>query len=86
VASFVHVLNPDGQPCSQYDGWGTAIRGLEIGDVIVQQVRIPVPADTEPGSYRLQVGLYSPDTMVRWPMQAPGGASDRVWLPEVKVR
>ena len=86
VASFVHMLNPDGQPCSQYDGWGTAVRGLEIGDVIVQHVRIPVPAGTAPGLHRLQLGIYSPDTLVRWPMQASDGTSDRVWLPEVKVR
>ena len=86
IASFVHVLDEDGQPYTQYDGWGTAVRGLEIGDVIVHYVRIPIPAGTQPGTYRLQLGLYSPDTMVRWQMQTSDGATnDRIWLPEVEV-
>ena len=87
IASFVHLLNEDGQPLSQSDGWGAAIRGLEAGDVIVHHVRIPVPSETAPGAYRLQVGIYSRDTMVRWPVQLSDGTTvDRVWLPEVEVR
>ncbi len=87
IASFVHLLGKDGMPVSQYDGWGSAIRGLEVGDVIVHHVRIPIPSSTTPGRYRLQVGVYSPNTMLRWPTQAPDGTQvDRIWLSEVEVR
>jgi hypothetical protein len=87
LASFVHLLDADGQPLSQSDGWGSAIRGLEVGDVIVHHVRIPIPSETLPGAYRLQVGVYSRDTMRRWLVSLPDGtAIDRVWLPEVTVR
>jgi hypothetical protein len=85
IASFVHLLGADGVPRAQYDGWGSAVRGLEVGDVVVHHVQIPIPADTAPGLYRLQVGLYSPNTMARWPVQTPDGTIDRVWLPEVEV-
>lgn len=86
IASFVHLLDKDGQPCAQYDGWGTAMRGLEIGDVIVHHARITVPAGTEPGAYRLRLGIYSPDTMIRWPVQTSDGAvNDQIWLSEVEV-
>jgi len=88
IASFVHLLDEDERPCAQYDGWGTAIRGLEIGDVIVHHVHIPIPIDAEPGIYRLQLGVYSPDTMIRWPCRHPaldGVIIDRIWLPEVEV-
>jgi hypothetical protein len=83
----VHLLDEEGKPLAQYDGWGSAIRGLEVGDVVVHHVRVLVPPDTKLGAYRLQVGIYSRDTKVRWPVQLPDGAtSDRVWLPEVEVR
>jgi hypothetical protein len=86
IASFVHLLGADGASRAQYDGWGSAVRGLEIGDVVVHHVQIPIPAGTAPGLYRLQVGLYSPNTMARWPVQTPDGVTiDRVWLPEVEV-
>jgi hypothetical protein len=87
IASFVHLIDEEGQPIAQRDGWGSAIRGLEIGDVVLQHVRIFIPPETGPGVYRLQLGIYSRDTMARWQAQWPGGAgSDRVWLPEVEVR
>jgi len=86
IASFVHLLGEDESVCAQYDGWGTAVRGLEAGDVIVHHVRIPVPIEAKPGMYRLQVGVYSPDTMTRWQVQTPDGVViDRVWLPEIEV-
>lgn len=86
IASFVHLLGEDGQPRAQYDGWGAAVRGLETGDVIVHHARISTPAGAEPGTYRLQVGLYSPDTMKRWPVQtADGTVGDHLWLPEIKI-
>ena len=86
IASFVHLIDETGHPIAQYDGWGSAIRGLEVGDVIVQHVRLSVPPGTEAGAYRLQLGIYSRDTMARWPVHLSDGASiDRVLLPEVNV-
>ena len=86
VAMFVHLLAADGSVLTQYDGWGTAIRGLEVGDIVVLHVRLAVAQDTPPGAHRLQIGLYSPDTMARWTVLTPAGESvDRLWLPEVEV-
>jgi hypothetical protein len=86
IASFIHLLDEDGRACAQYDGWGTAVRGLEVGDVIVHHVRIPTLVNMEPGVYRLQLGVYSPDTMMRWQVQTPDGVIiDRIWLLEVEV-
>ena len=87
MKGFVHLLAPDGVPLAQRDGWGSAITGLEVGDVIVQHVPLSLPGDVEPGPYRLQVGLYSPDIQVRWTAQAAEGVvGDRIWLPEVDVQ
>jgi hypothetical protein len=87
VAFFVHVTE-DRQIVGQYDGWGTALRGLEIGDVIVQHVRVPVAPDVLPGTYNLELGVYSPDTMQRWPVRSsalPNLTADRVLLTPVEV-
>ena len=87
LAFFAHVLDEGQRIVGQYDGWGTAIRGLEIGDVIVQHVRVPIKSDTSPGAYRLQLGLYSPDTMARWPLRLASGASaDHLVLAAINVR
>jgi hypothetical protein len=86
VSAFVHLLAADGSALSQYDGWETAIRGLEVGDVIVHRVRLTVPHSVDPGLYRLQIGLYSPNTMARWEATTPAGDTfDRLWLPVVEV-
>ena len=84
---FVHLLAEDGGILSQYDGWGTAIRGLEIGDIVVQHVRLPLAPETPPGDYRVQIGLYSPDTSARWTYRTPSGDTvDRLMLAMAKVR
>ncbi|MBU0704215.1 MAG: glycosyltransferase family 39 protein [Chloroflexi bacterium] len=86
IASFVHMIGKDGQLGAQYDGWGAAVRGLEIGDVIVHHVRIPIPAGAESGTYRFRLGIYSPDTMVRWAVQTPDGeVNNQIWLSEMEV-
>ena len=86
IAFFAHVTDDGQRIVGQYDGWGTALRGLEIGDVIAQRVRVPLRPDTTSGTYDVQVGVYSPDTMARWPLRLPSGASaDRVLLSPVQI-
>ena len=87
IAFFAHVINQEQQIAGQYDGWGTAIRGLEVGDVIVQHVRAPIKPDAAPGIYRLQLGVYFPDTMARWPLRLTSGSStDALRLTDINVR
>jgi hypothetical protein len=87
TAFFAHVTDEGQRIVGQYDGWGTSRRGLEIGDVIVQHVRVPIKADTPPGTYSMQLGVYSTDTMIRSTLRAPSGASaDRVLLSPITVR
>jgi len=86
IAFFAHVTDDNQRIVGQYDGWGTALRGLEVGDVIAQHVRAPIKPDATPGVYDLQVGVYSPDTMTRWLLRLPSGATaDRVLLSPITV-
>ena len=84
LAAFVHLSAEDpGQILAQYDGWETALRGLERGDVIVQRVTLTVPQDAAAGAYYLRAGLYSPQSGQRLPIS--GAAQDFVTLGGVEV-
>ncbi len=87
LAFFAHVIDDSQQHMAgQYDGWGTALRGLEVSDVIVQHVTVPIKPDASPGTYILQLGVYVPDTMMRWRVSSSSGASaDRVILSSVEI-
>jgi len=66
ISAFVHVV--DGDPAAkvaEFDGWQTALRGLEPGDVIAQHVTLTFAEDIAPKEYDLLVGLYSPQNWQR---------------------
>ncbi|MCB0074666.1 MAG: hypothetical protein KDE20_24540, partial [Caldilineaceae bacterium] len=65
LSVFVHLV-PAGSDnaVAQYDGWATALRGLEPGDIIVQPAAVTWDA-LPPGDYELRVGLYSPQDWAR---------------------
>lgn len=70
LSMFVHVTGADpGQIVSQFDGWRTALRGLEEGDILVIPAAIDLGTEVEAGSYLLRVGLYSPQSGARLPVQ-----------------
>lgn len=70
LSMFVHVTGADpSQIVSQFDGWRTALRGLEEGDILVMPAAIDLGTAVEAGSYILRVGLYSPQSGARLPVQ-----------------
>jgi hypothetical protein len=87
LASFIHISsthNPS-DIVAQYDGWETALTGLEIGDIIAHSVQVQVPEETPPGAYQLRVGLYSPQSWQRLPVSWDGEISDLVTLQQISV-
>lgn len=86
LAAFVHLSADDpSHIIAQYDGWPTALRGLEVGDVIRQVVHLSIPSDTPPGNYHVRVGLYLPATGARLPILDQGATSDIAPLDVVDV-
>ncbi|MCA9982267.1 MAG: hypothetical protein KDD89_15590, partial [Anaerolineales bacterium] len=58
LAAFVH-LSDEADPSrivAQYDGWETALTGLEAGDMIAHTVALMPPSDAPPGEYMVRVG------------------------------
>ncbi|MBE2225285.1 MAG: hypothetical protein IAF02_27355, partial [Anaerolineae bacterium] len=63
LAAFVHLSGADpSQIIAQYDGWPTALSGLESGDIIAQPVTLFVSSEAPSADYFVRVGLYSPQS------------------------
>ncbi|MBK6711857.1 MAG: phospholipid carrier-dependent glycosyltransferase [Chloroflexi bacterium] len=86
LAAFVHLSGADpAQIAAQFDGWPTALTGLEPGDIIVQPVTLSVQETAVPGDYFVRVGLYSPQSGQRLPLVSPVGAGDAFLLTSVLI-
>jgi hypothetical protein len=58
---FVHLEDAWGHRWGQAEMIAYPAEEWEIGELIVQQVQVPVPPGAPPGDYRLRVGLFDPD-------------------------
>jgi hypothetical protein len=65
---FVHLLAPDGQIVTQWDGLDVAVEGWQPGDTFVQRVSLSLPKDLPAGKYWIQLGVYNPTTTKRLPV------------------
>ncbi len=86
VSAFVHLVA--GDPANRVagaDGWEVALRGLEPGDVIVQQMTVAVGAEVGAGEYQLLAGLYSPQDGARLTVETDAGPVDAVKLGAIEV-
>lgn len=81
LATFAHLVDSEsGSVIAQFDGWPTALAGLEPGDIIVQNIRLSLPEDMNEADLFLRVGLYSPQNGQRLPIINDGPLSDFVEL------
>ncbi|MBP6472045.1 MAG: glycosyltransferase family 39 protein [Chloroflexi bacterium] len=86
LAAFVHLSGADpAQIVAQFDGWPTALTGLEPGDIIAQPVTLTVQETAVPGDYFVRVGLYSPQSGQRLPLVSPVGTGDAFLLTSVLI-
>jgi hypothetical protein len=90
---FVHLYDAEGEIVAQQDrvpGLGARpTTDWQEGEVLADRYSLRVPPDLAPGSYRLAVGLYDPQTGERLTVRGPQGeqlSQDRVLLREVEVR
>ena len=83
---FTHLIDAQeriwGQKDSPPQEGASPTGGWIAGQVISDRYRIPVQADTTPGDYRIEVGMYDPVNGVRLPA---AGGGDRLLLGTVRV-
>jgi hypothetical protein len=86
--AFVQLLDTESQVWAQRDRWpGDGLyptAELEAGQVITDQLALPLPVDLPAGSYRLIAGFYRGDVEGLPRLTGPDG--DTVALVEVDVR
>ncbi len=69
---FIHVIDANDQPQAAYDapvGGALLSSNWQPGYPVYERISIPLPS--EPGSYRVYIGLYHPQTNARLPVDAP---------------
>jgi len=88
---FVHLLDEEGNLVAQRDsqpagGSSPTATWLE-GDEISDNYGVMIAANTDPGWYRLVVGMYEPDTGRRLPISAQGAVvfDDALLLCDVRI-
>ncbi len=76
---FVHLVGPDGQSHGQVDRFPAAgaapSSSWAQGQVVVDEMSVPVKADAPPGLYHLAVGLYDAASGGRLPISDVNGQS-----------
>lgn len=86
---FVHLLDSNGQMVAQSDHQvGDGILPTSCwrpGRVIVDQISLPLPAQTSPGLYRLNVGLYSTNTLERLALANDAGGENAYPLAQIQI-
>ncbi|MEM7534968.1 MAG: glycosyltransferase family 39 protein [Chloroflexota bacterium] len=95
LSTFVHLTTDDPtQIVAQYDGWRTALRGLEPTDVVVHSIDMPLISNSgeivSPGVYHVRAGLYSPQSGQRLLSTQLDSVSldsplDHIYLGQIKV-
>ncbi len=87
LSAFVQVTTADpATKVAQFDGWSTALRGLETGDVIVQPITLEIGSEVAPSAYHIRVGLYSPQSGERLLVGSENGEGDHLDIGLLSIR
>jgi hypothetical protein len=82
---FVHLVGPDGMLFGQSDrppvGGAAPTHTWARGQVIIDEIGLPVLADASPGTYHIAVGLYDPVSGDRLPVYDATGTE----LPNLQI-
>jgi 4-amino-4-deoxy-L-arabinose transferase-like glycosyltransferase len=87
ISIFVHLLNEQGEFVAGRDLLAFPTAGWRVGDYWRQQNDIPLPADLKPGTYQIEIGVYSQADGSRWRLLDAQGkdAGDRVVIPGIHI-
>ena len=77
---FVHLINGDGELIAQHDsppvGGAYPFPIWQPGTIVVDEHKLALDVDPGPGPYRIEVGIYDPDSLERWAVIDAHGETD----------
>jgi hypothetical protein len=83
---FAHLLDEQSKMWAAEDRLDLHPPTWEPGDVLIQYHRLPLAADAPPGTYQLEIGLYTAITMRRLSVLVDGTqVADRLLLQPIQV-
>jgi hypothetical protein len=82
---FNHLMSPDGELASQYDGKGIHNMYWFPGDRLVNWFVISLPPDLSLGMYDVYVGMYTWPDRTRVRLLSEGSIDDRLFLTSIEV-
>ena len=83
---FVHLLDERSNVWGAEDRLDLHPPTWEAGDLLIQHHRVPLAANTPPGTYQLELGLYAAITMQRLKVYAESApVADRLLLEPIEV-
>jgi hypothetical protein len=85
VHYFNHLMSPDGELASQYDGKGIHNIYWFPGDRLMNWFVISLPPDLPLGVYDVYVGMYTWPERTRVRLLSEGNVDDRLFLTSVEV-
>jgi hypothetical protein len=86
TVAFVHLTSDGRDIWGQQDWLDVRTESLLPGDRFAQVHSVPVAPEARSGVYHVQLGLYSPDTLLRLPIAAGDRTTaDRVWVARIDV-
>ena len=88
ILPFLQLEDAWGQRWSQKETFSYPSEQWVAGDTIIQQVAVPVPPGTPPGSYRVRVGFFDPVTGSRISLLDQNGryAGDSYFIEDVDIK
>jgi hypothetical protein len=90
LAIFVHALDDTNAILSGWDGLHAAVTSWRPGDVYVQIHTLRLPTDAPSDSYRIELGVYSPVSLERLPINTGQNGTNaphsRLLLAPLKIR
>ena len=85
VHYFNHLMSPDGELASQYDGKGIHNIYWFPGDRLINWFVVSLPPDLPLGVYDVYVGMYTWPDRTRVRLLSEGNVDDRLFLTSVEV-
>jgi hypothetical protein len=90
LAIFVHLIDTENVVRAGWDGLYVSSESWGVGDRLVHRHTLVLPEDVPSGPLRIEVGVYSPVTLARLPLQMGSAGDrapyDRVLLAPIEVR